>query len=244
MRVLPRSGKHANARLAHRDPRQTGGGEGGNIERAKALAGAPQRHGRIAVAARRQHAVAGTDFGQRLGVTVAHFHRVERRDAVGVGRHRLPDFDSLRRRAATGTACSCRRRAYRRRPAPSHRATRCAALGRAGATRIGGQRATGGGGNVQRPRRHRLDAAVDHRQHVGERRQPRNRLYDLGRHGRSFHVLDVVRLRLFSLSQQRTSKQRSFSTGESGRDDSVYSHQGQGATHDHHRGAAPAQLVH
>ena len=82
---------------------------------AQPLAGVAQRNGRIAVAAGRQHAVAGIDGDQRLGAAVGHLHRIERRHAVGVGRHRLAGLDALRRlqqqhrRIAAGAEVSNRR---------------------------------------------------------------------------------------------------------------------------------------
>ena len=55
----------------------------------------------VAVAARRQDAVAGIDDGKRFGAAAAYFHRIERRHAVGAGRHRLPRLDARPARSAS-----------------------------------------------------------------------------------------------------------------------------------------------
>ena len=100
---------------------------------AQPLAGATQRNARIAVAAGRQHAVARIDGDQRFGAALGHFHRVERRHAVGAGRHRLAGFDALRRASSAAPARSRRHPACRRRQAPSRPAKPWPQLGRAGA---------------------------------------------------------------------------------------------------------------
>ena len=56
----------AQPRPARADLAHAGASQSGKIDGAQALAGAAHRHGGIAVAAGRQHTVAGIDGGERL----------------------------------------------------------------------------------------------------------------------------------------------------------------------------------
>ena len=66
----------------------------------------------------RQHAFAGRDGGERLGLRAAHLHGIERRHRVGVGRQRLAGVD---RAAARATAAPARRTTGVERRVGAHR---------------------------------------------------------------------------------------------------------------------------
>ncbi len=182
-----------NARLAHPDARQAGGGEDGEIGQPQALAGTPQRYRRIAIAARRQHAVTRIDGDKGLGAAGRHFHRIEGGNAVGIGRHRLADFDTLRqmRQQRGRIAAGAQGLVGGDRPAVEQGDRRVWTRRRQG---VGDKRAPGSRGHVDRTRHDRLHARIGHGQYFGKRRQPRNDLAGIRRRGHCFRAcLTLVR---------------------------------------------------
>ena len=113
--------KHVNARGANAQLGNSRGGQHREIDRAQLLAGAAQRQLAVAIAARRQDPVAGSDDGKRFGAVAGLLSprrtapRSRSLPASAVPPRCAPA------RSATAPARSRRRRASSRRRAPSRR---------------------------------------------------------------------------------------------------------------------------
>ena len=175
----------ANARLAHHHPRDR--------RRRRAPPSRPCRsagpaaisaHRALAIGSRRQHAVARRRPARAPRTAIADRDGIERRDRIGARRQRLADIDphgrrQRRRRVGAGIG-----RSGRRRP-PSRHAARSRAGGSGPRDHVAAP-ARGRAPPRARPRAARpaSTSAVDAREHVVKRRQPRDPLrFVFCRHG-------------------------------------------------------------